>query len=597
MRAAPDRLAASPSAIGLSALLLALAALVGACSDVEIPSAPGRGIYVQSSWSLVRQVVGHRVHVGKEQIECSKCHDFAGDAVGKVTPEACVECHEKESKLVHAQAEAEARFGAGTTSDCMSCHAFTVTSVAPSHAATGAPATSDPHAAPDARDCARCHLQQQGDTPAVRVHATNECVTCHKPHEQAKPASAPCTDCHGDQQTVHFTKDRTVNQICTTCHQSQHALAETARDTCADCHAKEQPVVPASALFSGGHTECVGCHQPHAFSKTQTVACRSCHEDVRVLGAPRVKAHEQCSSCHQPHDVKSSPERACQSCHRDKKPDHPVKGRVGTCVGCHDPHPPGGRTHTRAAACSSCHQTAQSDKAFHGGTDCKSCHTPHDFLRDSADRRACQSCHQKQLTLVSKLEGHRSCEGCHQGLPHRPAALAAGCGTCHQAAQKQVSRGHAECSSCHEPHAGTVGAACQSCHKTEHATAPAGHRDCKSCHQPHSGSTAAVSCAGCHAQEARSAHGKLQQGCNQCHRPHGPKGVAAPPACSTCHETKKLPGLHAEPKHQSCGTCHAGHGPTPGAARTACLSCHTAQKDHHPQAPNCASCHLFTATR
>jgi hypothetical protein len=316
-----------------------------------------------------------------------------------------------------------------------------------------------------------------------------------------------------------------------------------------------------------------------------------------TLGAPRIRQHTQCTSCHAAHDVKGSPDRACANCHRDKHPDHPKKGVAGTCVGCHDPHP-NQRAHTRVKNCTSCHQTAASDTHFHGGTACAKCHTPHDFVRASSDRSACQSCHAKQLGLVATLAGHQKCEGCHGGLPHRPTTLATGCQSCHAKQHREAITGHAKCTSCHEPHAGAKSAECRSCHATEHTTAPAGHRDCTSCHQPHSGSAAKVSCASCHAAEAKSEHGKLAKGCTSCHRPHGPGAPEKPPACASCHQTGALAGLHHVAKHQDCARCHTGHGePARDANRGACLSCHADRKNHFPDAPRCASCHLFGKTR
>jgi hypothetical protein len=130
----------------------------------------------------------------------------------------------------------------------------------------------------------------------------------------------------------------------------------------------------------------------------------------------------------------------------------------------------------------------------------------------------------------------------------------------------------------------------------EQRTAPAGHQECTNCHEQHTGQQK-VACAGCHSSEAASPHGKVEGGCTTCHRPHGPEGIAAPPACPTCHEVAKLPGLHSVAKHQDCLMCHKGHDDPTAAVRVPCLGCHTDRKDHFPNAPSCASCHLFQPTR
>ncbi len=585
----------------LTALLVAALPLgmVAACAEADpqppgTADAPGRGVNVPLSWQEARRVDGHHEHVVIEKIACVKCHELTQTTIKGLRKDACVECHEKEAKSVHAQKHATERWGPDAKSDCLDCHAYTLSDDYDGGLDAGPDAALNPH---PASDCGRCHDKEQGDIPAVRVHGTRDCLKCHQPHGNEKPKSAPCSECHGDVETTHAAQNRSLVEVCTTCHKSQHGLMAEAKAACADCHSKEKPLVPATALFEDGHTDCVGCHQPHQFGKAEAILCRSCHEDTHTLGAPRVRAHNQCNSCHNAHDVKNSPDRACANCHKDKKPDHPKKGAAGTCVGCHDPHPPAGRRHTRARNCSSCHQEARSDQEFHGKTACQKCHTPHQFKRALSDLTACSNCHATQVTLARTLPKHTRCQDCHQGLPHRPTALTASCVKCHDKTGTQVAKGHAKCASCHEPHGGKVQTPCRDCHQQEHKTAPAGHQNCTSCHQPHTGSTASKPCVSCHKSEAKSAHGLLKQGCASCHSAHGPKGVQQPPACATCHKSPDLPGLHAVAKHKQCSQCHAGHGPAPGATKAVCLSCHADQKNHEPGASSCASCHLFTKSR
>lgn len=566
-----------------------LVATIVACSG-ESPThgaAPGRGVYVAAIWQVARSVKGHEVHVVTRRIACAACHELTSDSIGTVNPARCTTCHQKEARIEHARGQAEQRFGSGAKADCTTCHAFTRIAERPPHQADY-----------ESSECARCHRERQGDTPGVKVHGTSECVSCHKPHEDAKPKPGNCSDCHHDVKTSHAARGRTVAAICTTCHQHQHAPASDSLSKCATCHATIRPTVPATALFADGHSKCVGCHRPHTFEKSNAVACRSCHEDVIVMGAPKVREHERCTSCHAPHDVRGSPDRACAGCHRDVHPDHPKHGATATCIGCHDPHPSKTHAEDRARSCSGCHQTAASDHAFHGGTACTRCHAPHDFVREVSDRTTCQACHAKELALVATNSSHQTCEKCHGGLPHRPTTLGVGCESCHSAEHAQANTGHVKCLSCHEPHGGKVGVGCASCHAKERDSAPAAHRDCQRCHQPHSGSTANVGCASCHASEAKTPHGGIAQGCTTCHRAHGPSGPAKPPACATCHGAKTLFGLHRIEKHADCARCHTGHGEsTPKTNREACLACHADRKNHFPDAPRCANCHLFSPTR
>jgi len=591
-------------------------AVLAACSEGGAPTDGrwGQGVYVPEEWSLDRAVTGHRLHVVKNKIACAQCHSLSGEGMGVVTPDRCVACHEKEGRIEHATNEAEAEFGPGTKADCTVCHAFTLDGTDHDRARREAEAlrmTPDAGAqafAPGIEpyapgDCKRCHVNDSArgtpaagpsNTPLVSVHGTEPCLKCHEPHRDQTPQSAPCTDCHHDISTTHASQGKTVTETCQTCHQHQHAPASDAVGTCVSCHATHEPVVPATALFAGGHTECIGCHRPHDFATNEVVPCRNCHENLNVIGGSRVPAHETCTNCHAPHDVGASPGVACAKCHRDLHPDHPKVAGTGTCQSCHEPHPARVTSNVDAKACSACHQTASSDHAFHDDVACTSCHEPHHFELELASLELCERCHAGRVSEVSHNPGHRACEACHAGLPHHPEALGTGCDRCHAREEGEVVAGHARCTQCHEPHSGAQAAACSTCHAKEHETAPEGHRACTQCHEPHTGSHAVKACSACHAAEAHSPHGEAAVGCLGCHRPHGPDGVAKPPACTSCHAPTTLPALHAVPQHQTCTRCHSGHGDAEGLERATCLSCHADRQNHFPTAPRCANCHLFT---
>lgn len=591
-------------------VLSILMALVAACSsDVEAgpPGNPGKGVYVPLVWKTARTVNNHRVHVAREHVACSRCHEIGRDSMGPVTPDRCADCHEKEAHFDHAKDRAQARFGPQARTDCTTCHAFTVhesvepspSMLPPGHPDAGTAAVNldagpgpgtSPHV-PEPSDCQRCHATQQDDTPAVQVHGTSKCATCHRPHQDVKGSIGPCPECHQKISTGHAIEGKELAQACTTCHSHPHAPASEALSACATCHAKTEPKVPATALFAEGHKECIGCHRPHDFTKETAAPCRSCHEDVHVLGVPRVAAHERCENCHTPHDVRAVGDAVCAKCHQTVHADHPkVAGE--SCTGCHDPHPASARTVNRP--CSTCHQIAASEHGFHAGVACTKCHAPHQFGLTLTDHTPCAGCHQQQTTLTATLTGHGKCEGCHRGLPHRPDRLEAGCDTCHAALAATVRAGHSQCRSCHEPHGGSIVADCKTCHGKEQRTELPGHKACTECHDQHTGSVAQAPCGNCHRNEQASPHGKIADGCTSCHRPH--EGVP-PPACTTCHQADRLPGLHAVAKHQECKSCHTAHGQELVSARATCQSCHTDRKAHFPDAASCGGCHLFGPTR
>lgn len=575
--------------------------LLLSCASTD--SAPHEGLNVQPGWQSARLSRGHQEHVSRQHIACAQCHDLGGASVPVPSSARCAACHEKESRIQHAEGQAERRFGHPQRADCTLCHAFagsTATSVAAvSSAASGAvdagPRATQPssHADLAARDCVRCHAQKQGNLPAIVVHASAACVSCHRPHDDAEPKPGACVSCHQEIETQHAAHGKSAIQICTTCHQHQHAPAADARESCTKCHATEPPIVPKSALFAGGHSACTGCHQPHQFAKSAVVSCRSCHGGIHVLGEASVLAHKECSSCHSPHDVKGTPQSACANCHQNIHPDHP-KAAQGSCTGCHEPHPAAAEPERLAVRCSNCHRTAHSDQAFHQGVECRSCHQPHAFALGQLGNALCSRCHAQELTRVSQRAGHQQCARCHTGLPHQPAASLAVCASCHAREQQLLNTGHTRCTNCHEPHSGGVATACQSCHQVEAKSAPSGHARCTNCHEPHSGSRAnAPACTTCHLAEGASKHASVPGGCTTCHSPHGPKPTDSTPACSTCHAPAQLPGLHQRKEHQECRQCHSGHGDQSGLGRALCVGCHSDRKTHFPAAARCANCHVF----
>ncbi len=606
-------------------LVLSVIVVIACASSPENDTAnkPGRGLYVQRSWREARHSPGHRVHVVDEKIACSKCHDLSGDRIKSPSPGPCKTCHEAESHIDHAGAEASRRFGPRFAADCTACHGFSAevgaaalldagvdeslagVSLRPLRSDTegaggagGAAGETEANGArdPAAWECLRCHTQAQGQIPAVVIHRGGECKSCHRPHQVPFATPADCSQCHQKVHTFHRPSNETTGQICSDCHKNLHALAKDATASCPTCHYQKKPLVPQTALFSDGHTSCLGCHRPHGEDGKVAVECRSCHEDLNVLGGTRVAAHQTCTSCHAPHDVRGTPAAACVHCHTQQRPDHPSVREGAPCTGCHNPHPATTNA-PKARPCSSCHQQAPNDKAFHGGNACSNCHAPHHFNLSSAGSELCSRCHSGEVGAASHNRGHQQCSNCHAGLPHHPEALLAPCTSCHHD-KAAIKKEHSDCLSCHEPHGGTQKKACGSCHVAEQHSAPTGHQACTNCHEPHRATLiTGFACTNCHQDKAQALHHDVPGGCQNCHRPHGPAGIAAPPPCKTCHEQPKLPGLHAESGHARCQSCHAPHQKQRAPEAELCRSCHQNRKDHFPDSERCSSCHLFRSVK
>ncbi len=544
----------------------------------------------------------HKAHLerGIERIECDTCHVIEVDEFHRPKREVCVGCH-TDRKVVAVHAEAED----GPAQDCLSCHDFLALADQP----------------PTRWNCLRCHAKPQGKAPAIEIHANEQCALCHHPHDQPSLQPADCVQCHAAEAVRHGSRDQSPG-ACLDCHHP-HRPAAIAATRCLACHLTNQPPVPSTArphealprpersapvvnaVLFDGHDKCTKCHRLHNFTKQGARPCQSCHDRVRALAANAVPKHQVCTSCHNQHDVLGTPRQACQKCHADRHPDHPVDPKKGTCLGCHPPHP---ESTEFAAACSSCHKDAGNDRGFHlGNAKCTECHTPHEFR--AAALANCKSCHSSQVKLVSLNQGHQKCTNCH--TPHQPKTPPPQCGSCHEEEAGKVRAEHQVCTKCHEPHSGQRHATgCAACHSQEVRSAPSGHANCGNCHAAHSGAwpppprgpaTASAPVAvqiargctdGCHADKAKTPHGRVKGGCLSCHRPHGPGAVLPSGPCNSCHRQDQLPGLHLVPPHKKCRSCHGTHGQHQ-ATKEACLSCHTDKKDHEPKATRCTTCHEF----
>lgn len=523
-----------------------------------------------------------------QRTTCACCHLGEVKGFGEPLDRVCKECHDDIRVTITAMGSMH----------CLSCH---------DPAANGGKEIRE-----SAWECNRCHAKDQGDKPAIDVHAGEDCSSCHRPHEEPWTVPRPCTECHVGHETFHGAAGRDADggvpralakhdagtfsgepMACATCHRP-HEIGGAASGRCYECHAQKEPAkfTPA-ATFAGGHERCTTCHLPHGRPPGEASAgplpCRSCHAGIVTLDGRASEAHGVCVNCHAPHDVRGTPGTACIGCHRSVHSEHPDPEGKG-CVGCHDPHPgarspaggssaPSAPTRGGVAAalartafprapspvtCSRCHDEAGTDLGFHAGTTpCKGCHVPHAIRAASA--QPCSACHARQSAAATAAGGH----------------------------------GHAECKQCHQPHAPKAARpACGSCHEREAKTAPAGHAACLGCHDAHPASPSpAKPCATCHtAQRSSGPHAAVP--CSSCHRPHGPDAPAGPagpaikPECSSCHAPATLGGMHAVAGHSSCASCHGAHTP-PSGSRGTCLSCHADRKEHEPAAPVCSGCHGF----
>ncbi len=562
----------------------------------------------------------HAAHANAEQpIPCTGCHEKVADQYLQAESWRCKNCHTDEPLVLHKTADSNSAAG-----QCWSCHDFT--------------ATDKDSTLP----CNKCHAQAQGASPAIHPHdpkkPDEDCTSCHRAHKSPSLVATKCETCHEQTKVSGHARPDIPITGCGSCH-GYHEKAETASTRCTNCHRQSKQRVSQHATWAGGHEKCVTCHRPHKFFKNEVIGCRDeCHQNIVAISEDKVAKHRGCLGCHDNHDVRDSAAKSCVGCHKFM-PKHPKDHDSKTpCIGCHKPHE--GRNAPLAVACTSCHtKKASSDRGVHHATgdlgpSCRNCHKPHDFDLKTAGVALCRSCHGDQpfqgAKTIRTFVKHSDCFQCHtRAVAHRPdgpkvlcischkdkGALVRKehsncvqchnphttkqkyeCGHCHKEEASIARKDHKLCVNCHEPHSTKQKKPCGSCHPTEFRTAPEKHKNCLNCHNQHS-TLVKRPCASCHTDRATGIHAKVPGGCINCHRPHGPKGHIKPPACLSCHDRSKLPGLHAKDGHKECTKCHVSHGEQPYRKTTTCLGCHKDRVNHEPNTKMCIGCHVFRGSQ
>ncbi|MBI3030329.1 MAG: cytochrome c3 family protein [Candidatus Rokubacteria bacterium] len=374
---------------------------------------------------------------------------------------------------------------------------------------------------PTAAECLACHGDRQlkrgapapgrslslfVDEAAVKasVHASVECVACHKnataPHDERLPAVA-CAECHAKARAA----------LSEGVHGSAKARARAPAPTCAGCHGTHA-VGPVATL---GIESCATCHARqvglyresiHARSRqrgdSQAATCRSCHGDAHALLA---KTDARAPTYH------LNLPRTCAQCHADpelaKRYNIPVgnvyqlymdsiHGRALTrsgllvaanCSDCHGAHEINPRAEPASRVfranvpktCGACHAgiLAAYAESVHGtrvargdlkAPVCTDCHSAHQIRRVEGAPwqleaiRECGTCHEESLktyrdtfhgkvtalgyTRVAKCS---DCHGAHDVLPLAdprssvsPARIVATCRQCHPQATAAFAEFH-----------------------------------------------------------------------------------------------------------------------------------------------------------
>ncbi len=411
-------------------------------------------------------------HNGQFGTDCAACHStdgwelakidhskFAFKLDGKHATVACQNCH------INGVFK-------GTPMDCASCHT-----------------DDDAHNGTLGNQCAVCHTPSgwkpstfNHNNSAFQLTGKHQTVACESCHINGVFKGTPmdCASCHSDTDP-HQGR---LGTQCTECHTTNGWKPSTFD------HAN------SSFQLTGKHTTaaCAQCHKDMFFVGTPT-ACASCHGSVDphsgALGA-------QCETCHTTAAWKPSTFNhanssfkltgkhttvACGSCHKDMK----FKGTPTTCFACHaanDHH--GGKYGTNCAAC---HSTAGWKPATfdhnlssfpltgaHVSTACTKCHINGVF---TGTPKECVACHSSKDVHAGKAG--TNCATCHTTTAWKPSTLshtfplrhgngtAASCATCHPSSLNAYT-----CYGCHE-HTPTNIA-------SEHKDVRNFSQDCVQCH-------------------------------------------------------------------------------------------------------------------
>ncbi|MDD8017473.1 MAG: hypothetical protein PHP42_03795 [Bacteroidota bacterium] len=320
-------------------------------------------------------------------LDCALCHKIGSP---KATPTDCYGCHQTNFNSTTNPNHALAQFshdcitchntiawqpstfdhnttnfklvGAHATLDCSSCHKNGVFKGTPMdcyscHQSNFAATTAPNHTVNQfSHDCTTCHNtiawrpstfnHSQTTFPLMGVHATTDCLFCHK---NGQYAGLP-TDCYSCHQT-DFAGTTNPNHVsgnfdhnCATCH-STNGWSPASFDhsktvfpltgnhmvpprACVDCH--------ASGKFAGTPTDCYSCHASNYNATTNPshtaagfpTTCATCHTSTTTwLGATFNHTQFPIGSADK---HKPGVWNICADCHTNSS-----NYAVFTCITCH----------------------------------------------------------------------------------------------------------------------------------------------------------------------------------------------------------------------------------------------------------------------
>ena len=272
----------------------------------------------------------HSIHVKKEGMECTDCHEGALEkkAAGMPSMQFCSDCHEENMDLNNRQ-------------KCSFCHTAALDKLETATPGENAKGTLGvvlgPKPLKDVKfshqrhkefPCAHCHGEIGKDTHVLLPtdQYMPKPVQCHECHAQ-KNVSTDCQTCHestsskqpppshqGNWRVRHgvaaeFQVEGTHGKDCLTCH---------VKTDCVSCHLNQTPKDHTQFWRLQGHgmeagmerNRCATCHQPET--------CVRCHSETAPRSHVGNWSATHCQNCHL--DSIQGTTEGCQVCHQ--KPMH-----------------------------------------------------------------------------------------------------------------------------------------------------------------------------------------------------------------------------------------------------------------------------------
>lgn len=328
-------------------------------------------------------------------------------------------------------------------------------------------------------------------------HADQACTTCHaaaltsrRASESLRPAMSVCVDCHNQNDAAPDANE------CATCHVGYSQRSPTAVTTAEQWRAvRPAPMVPPAAQAAlrfdharhvprlGGASSCTTCHGSSGEPRMPTMqSCNTCHDgssapstctschptgddgklrgrrqnvDVEPLrpdnhGAAFTKRHgsvarsgmQECMSCHVEQD--------CASCHNAQLAQpftvhppnfvtiHAVDARTnsGDCVECH----------TVQTFCTSCHVRADVvTREPHAPPALRQYHPPGWLEASAANNHGVMA--RRDITECASCHSEQDCITCHAGVNPHPPEFSMTC-------RRLLTANAASCMKCHDDLAG-----------------------------------------------------------------------------------------------------------------------------------------------